>query len=70
MTVTKGSTWIGMCDPDIEETMDRTTAVDLAIIALDDQQVKHEKNGKYELSGACHNARQILERIRDEINDS
>jgi hypothetical protein len=53
--------------PDIEEQMDRKTAIDLAVIALDDKFTEYAKAGKYQLAGGCDTARQILERMRLEI---
>jgi hypothetical protein len=54
-------------DVDPEETMDRKTAIDLAVIALGDKFTEYSTAGKYLLAGKCHNATQILERMRMEV---
>lgn len=63
------NTWISRCDVDVEEAMSRFDALEFGIIALDDQEKKHLRNGDYSLAGNSNAARTILERIRDELEE-
>ena len=63
------NTWISLCDVDVEETMDRKEAIELAINALDRDERFHERAGRYSSATDASTARTILERMRDEIEE-
>jgi hypothetical protein len=58
------STWISLCDPAPDETMDWKTAVDLAILALEEKFQNLSRRDPH-LAGRLYTAALVLEGRRD-----